>query len=199
MDIKFYYENSTLTLQQISEKLGISYKQVFTYVKKMYSKQYRMCRKSISYANSKMGVLNPNYGKEGLHRKEVVSDNEGYLLVKKPAWYSGRLNSNHIFQHHFIICTHLNLSQIPSGWCVHHCDLNPLNNEFSNLVLMTLSDHQRLHSRVIKGATTISKESTLKWVEAHGTPFVRDDIVSSIQECIAANSGQELTTPVEDK
>lgn len=107
----------------------------------------------------------------------VVSDNKGYLMVLKPDWYTGRKNSKHVFQHHVVVCEHLGLTAIPKGWCVHHVDKNPHNNVFDNLVLMTVSDHLRLHSTVLVGATTISKESTLKWVEAQGTPFRRDDIV----------------------
>lgn len=199
MDIKHYYENTELTLEEIAKKTNHGYRTVWNYIKANSSVEYRNARKRISYKNSKLGNKNPRFGQPALHAKEIVSDNKGYWMTLKPDWYTGRKNSKHIFYHHFIVCKNLDITQIPKGWCVHHCDLNPSNNVFDNLVLMTQSDHQKFHGRVIKGATTISKESTLKWVEAHGTPFRRDDIVSSIQECIAATSGQELTTLVEDK
>ena len=97
-------------------------------------------------------------------------------MVLKPEWYTGRKKSKHVFVHHIVVCAALGLTEIPKGWVVHHCDENPMNNVFDNLVLMTMTDHGRLH-KTLESATTISKESTLKWVEAHGTPFRSNDIV----------------------
>ena len=74
--------------------------------------------------------------------------------------------------HHVVVCLEMGLTGIPAKWCVHHCDEDPHNNDFSNLVLLMMSDHMSLHQRVLKGATTMAKASTLKWVEAHGTPFM---------------------------
>ena len=178
MDIKYLYENTELTLQQIADRLGVSYKRVFSYVEKNYSKQHRTDRKRNSYRKSKLGTKNPMHGKFGEEHHNfvgVVSDNKGYLMVLKPGWFMGRRRSKHVFQHHVVVCESMGLLSIPAGWCVHHCDKNPHNNSFDNLVLLTVSDHIRLHN-ALAGATTISKESTLKWVEAHGTPW-RDDMV----------------------
>ena len=179
-NIKYLYENTELTLQGIADHTGSTYKRVFNWVKNNYSKEYRTNRKRVSYRNSKTGELNPMTGKAGeAHPNYIgaVSDNKGYLMVLKPEWYTGRKRSKHVFQHHVVVCEALGLTAIPRGWHVHHVDKNPYNNEFDNLVLMTASDHLRLHNNVLVGATTISKESTLKWVEAQGTPFRRDDIV----------------------
>lgn len=190
MDIKTLYETTELPLEQIAKTLNCTRKKVFYYIKANYSKEVRKARKTLCYRNSKLGNKNPQHGKTGvlsLGYKGIVSDNKGYYLILKPVWYTGRKNSKHIFYHHFVVCNNLGLTEIPKKWCVHHCDENKINNDFKNLVLMTTSDHMKLHA-VLKGATTISKESTLKWVEAHGTPFKRDDIVCSIQECIAAKA-----------
>lgn len=187
MDIKFLYENTTLTMQHIADKLDIPYLRVFFYVKKHYTKEYRKSRKSICYKNSKLGNKNPMFGKEKENHHNFigdVSDNKGYLMRLRPEWYTGRKKSKHVFSHSIVVCENLRLTEVPKGWVVHHCDLNPHNNSFDNLVLITASDHSRLH-HYLAGATTISKESTLKWVEAHGTPW-RDDIVCSTQECVAA-------------
>ena len=173
MDIKYLYENTELTQQQIAAKLGIHWKRVFNYVKDNYSSSFRKQRKATSYRNSKLGTLNPMSGKTGEDHHNfigIVSDNKGYLMVLKPNWYTGRKNSKYVFQHHAEVCIGLGITCVPKGWCVHHVDSNPHNNSFDNLVLCTMSDHQRIH-RHFEGATTISKESTLKWVETHGTPF----------------------------
>lgn len=173
-NIKRLYETTELTLQQVADHTGTSYKQVFGYVARNYSREHRTNRKRNSYRKSKTGDLNPMYGATGnMHHnyKHVVGDSKGYLMELKPEWYTGRAGSKHVFQHHIFVCLGLGLTSIPAGWCVHHVDENPHNNAFDNLVLMTMSDHQRLH-RVLAGATTISKESTLKWVEAQGTPYI---------------------------
>lgn len=178
--VKFLYDSTQLTLQQIANRTGKTYKQVFNFVKCNYSRQHRTDRKRVSYRNSKTGELNPMRGKYAERHHNfvgLVSDNKGYLMVPKPEWYTGRKNSKHVFLHHVVVCAALGVTCVPRGWCVHHVDKDPMNNEVENLVMMTLSDHTRLHQTVLVGATTISKESTLKWVEAQGTPFRRDDIV----------------------
>lgn len=173
MDIRYLYENTELTQQQIANKLGIHWKRVFKFIKSNYTSEFRKNRKAMCYRNSKLGTKNPMYGLSGKDHHNfvgIVSDNKGYLMVLKPAWYTGRKRSKHVFAHHVVVCENMGLTEIPKGWCVHHCDENPHNNDFDNLVLLTLRDHSRLH-HALRGATTISKESTAKWLEAHGTPF----------------------------
>lgn len=180
MDIKHYYENTALTLEQIAQRTGTSYKVVWNYVAKHYSAEHRKTRKVGSYRASKLGDLNPMAGKRAeLHPnfKGVVADGKGYLLQLKPSWYEGRAGSKHVFVHHVVVCEALGLRAIPKGWCVHHCDENPHNNSFDNLVLLTMAEHAALHSWL--GATTISKESTAKWLEARRSTTCGHDIVYS--------------------
>lgn len=179
MDIKTLYETTTLSQQQIAAQLGYgSFKPVFNYIKRNYSSEYRRQRNSAVHASRKQGADNPMYGKTGdahHNRKERVSDGKGYWLVLKPAWYTGRRGSKHVFEHHVVVCEALRLTQIPRGFVVHHCDENPQNNSFNNLVLLTMQGHTALHQELGR-ATTISKESTLKWAEARGVLW-HDDIV----------------------
>ena len=62
MDIKYLYENTELTQQQIATKLGIPWKRVFNYIKDNYSSSYRKQRKAVCYRNSKVGELTPMQG-----------------------------------------------------------------------------------------------------------------------------------------
>ncbi len=199
MDIKHYYENTQLTLQQIADTLGVGYKVVFNYVKRNYSSVYRKQRKVANYATSKQGNKNPMLGKmldQHPRYKGVVSDGKGYLMVVKPVWYTGRKGSHHVFQHHVVVCEEEGLTQIPKGFVVHHCDGNPQNNDYDNLLLMLMEEHAAWHSSQ-EGATTISKESTAKWLEARRAGYSQD-IVYSIRERIAAcKGGQEVTSPAE--
>ena len=180
MDIKYLYENTDLTLQQIADKTGHSYKQVFNYVKANYTTAHRKTRKAVTYKNSKLGDLNPMFGNFGSkhHRYVgVVGDSKGYLMVLKPEWYTGRKGSKHVFMHSVVVCVDLGITEIPKGYVVHHCDFNPHNNHIDNLVLLTVGEHSSLHT-ALAGATTISKESTTKWLEAHRAG-IRHDIVCS--------------------
>lgn len=200
MNIKHLYENTELTLQQIADKLSIPFDRVFKYVKRNYSREHRLERKRKCYRNSRLGDKNPAFGKKGAecgHYVGSVSDCKGYYMRVKPDWYTGRKGSRHVFEHSIVVCENLGLMEIPPGWVVHHCDENKINNSFDNLVLIKMGEHTKLHA-FLSGATTISKESTLKWVETYGTPW-RGDIVSSIQECIAAQATKELTSFSEDK
>lgn len=149
MDIKYLYESTELPLAAIANKLGIPYKRVWTYVKKNYSSSHRKARKATSYRKSKLGKNNPMFGKKGEHHHNyigVISDNKGYLMVLKPDWYSGRKSSKHVFLHHVVYCSHFKMTEIPRGYCIHHIDHNPYNNDIDNLQLMTLSEHTKLHA-----------------------------------------------------
>lgn len=44
----------------------------------------------------------------------------------------------------------LEVEKIPSDWDVHHIDFDKTNNEISNLISMSKSDHARLHARARK-------------------------------------------------
>jgi hypothetical protein len=54
---------------------------------------------------------------------------------------------------------------IPKGYCIHHADFNPLNNDISNLVLLTNGEHTALHNSTTKkdrSGYVISDESRIK-------------------------------------
>ena len=128
-------------------------------------------RKRRMYSKSKLVNKNPMKNKCGeLHHNYigVIDDCKGYKLVLKPTWYTGRKKSKHVFLHSVVYCEANNLTEIPKGYVLHHCDQNKHNNTNSNLILLTLAEHAALH-RLIEGATTISKESTAKWLEARRT------------------------------
>ena len=159
MDIKHYIENTDLTLQQIADRLGIGYKRVYN-VWKTYPSRYRKQRKS---ANYRKAMLGNSRGSKNTY--DLVSDSKGYLLINKPEWYTGRKKSTHIFYHHAVYCEANGLTEIPKGYVIHHCDENPHNNEIENLMMLSMGEHAALH-RHLGSATTISKESTAKWLEA---------------------------------
>lgn len=171
MDIATMYENTDLTIAAIAAELGLSFKPVYTYIRSSYSKEYQLERKKRSYSLSKRGSKNPCYGNTAHNANaQPKSDSKGYLLVVKPAWFAGRVGSRHVFQHSAIWCAFSGRTAVPAGYCIHHCDQDKVNNSYQNLICVSLRDHQKLHAW-LEGATTISKESTAKWLEAHGTDW----------------------------
>ena len=167
--LEYLYENTSLSQKEIAKCLGLkSARAVQKYCYRHYTSAYRKERHSKLLAEAKLGSLNPMFGKSGLYHPRylgVVSDNKGYWMVLKPEWYTGRKSSKHVFLHSVVVCEHLGWTEIPKGYVVHHCDFDPSNNDFDNLVVLTVAEHMSLHA-ALKGVTTISKESTLKWVEA---------------------------------
>lgn len=173
--IKDLFHSSSLTQTQVGNLFGCHNARVSKLWKSWFSAEERRKRKVLNYVRSKAGNKNPMYGIPSEDHPRfigVVGDNKGYLMVLKPAWYTGRKRSRHVFQHHVVVCEALGITQIPAGWAVHHCDRNPHNNEIDNLVLIKSGDHSRLRQWMrSEGVTTMDKSSTLKWVEASGTPW----------------------------
>jgi len=157
-----------LTNAQIRRKLRCK-GQVISDALASLGSEYAKARKARMYARSKQGDRNPMLGKfkeEHHNYKGVVGDSKGYLMELKPDWYVGRRGSKHVFQHHLVYCKANDLTCIPAGYCVHHCNEDKTDNSLDNLVLMTLAEHTTFH-QMNEGATTISQESTAKWLEAH--------------------------------
>jgi hypothetical protein len=137
-----------MTLQEIADTADCKLTSTWKFLKSLYPPEFRKARKVQNYSKSKLGKLNPMSGKcRERHHNYIgaVSDGKGYHLILKPDWYTARKGTKHVFLHHVVMCEHLGLTEIPSGWCVHHKDENKINNEISNLELLTLSDHTKLH------------------------------------------------------
>lgn len=138
------------TYQAIGDELGISYKMVRTRAVSNFPKEFLSKRKRVNYAKSKLGSRNPYYGVKGSEHPgwrggNSVSDGKGYLLVKKPEWFTGRVNSTYIFEHHYTYCMANGLTEIPEGFHIHHIDENKTNNDPGNLQMMTAEEHRRHH------------------------------------------------------
>ena len=152
--LKYLYEQTCKTDAQIADELGISITWLYRgFLYKMYDRDYRKTRKQRSYQLSKQGDKNPMKGKFGESHpryEERVSDGRGYMMVLKPDWYTGRKGSHHVFEHSVVMCKALGITEIPEGFIVHHIDGNPANNDISNLALMQMGAHTKLHQQLRK-------------------------------------------------
>ena len=91
----------------------------------------------------------------------VIENGNGYLMCLKPDWYTGRKNAKYVFLHTLVMCEALGLTELPKGFCVHHIDFNRYNNDISNLALMTVSAHSKLHllmNRKVQRSEKIRRE-----------------------------------------
>lgn len=160
MMIEDMFENTELTIEQIARYTGSTYKPVWSFIKKNYTRVYRDARKKRCYRNSKLGEKNPQYGKRASNYKGECADGKGYLTVYKPDWYTGRRGSERVFVHSIVMCEALGITEIPQGFVIHHIDGDKTNNNINNLALMNMSGHQRHHQ--LERATTISEESRVQ-------------------------------------
>lgn len=152
--LRYLYECTAKTDAQIAKELGISVTWLYKgFLYNMYDREYRKMRKQRSYQLSKQGDKNPmkcKFKEEHPRYKERVVDGHGYMMVLKPNWYTGRKGSNHVFEHSVVMCEALGITEIPEGFVVHHIDGNPLNNDISNLALMQMGAHSKLHQQLRK-------------------------------------------------
>lgn len=136
-------------LQDICKECKLEYYQLQHILNAHFTQEQQDRRKSKLYRVSKLGQNNPMKGRKGSSHhnyKGVVSDGNGYLQCLKPDWYTGRKGSDYVFVHHIVICEALGITEIPKGFVVHHIDGDKHNNDISNLALMLMSGHSKLHS-----------------------------------------------------
>jgi hypothetical protein len=82
-------------------------------------------------------------------------DPDGYRLVRTPHGWKK--------EHHWVWFQHTG-QWCPPGYVLHHIDEDKLNNDISNLQLMTNSDHRRLH--MLGRVTTIPRGSSGQFIPA---------------------------------
>ena len=156
--VKELIETTNLTLQQIADNLGTTYKIVWAISKRCYTREQRLNRKVLNYRRSKLGDLNPMTGRVGEAHpnfKGEIANATGYIMVLKPDWYTGRARNKYVFKHTVVICSAMGLTEIPPGFEAHHIDGDKQNNDLTNLALLSMAAHIRIHQ--LERATTSRK------------------------------------------
>ena len=112
-----------------------------------------------------------------LERKEEISqmmkkywetaDKEKIMGPNSPNWKGGiRVSGNYAYRYapnhpnvtvdniipesHYVWEKHHN-KLVPRGYVIHHRDFNSLNNDISNLLILTQSEHMKLHIKIRQG------------------------------------------------
>lgn len=86
---------------------------------------------------------------------EFKKDTNGYLYKYDPSnIYANKVGK--VYEHILVMCTHIG-RKLFSNECVHHIDRDKTNNVLTNLKLLTLEDHARLHAQEDRGITYESR------------------------------------------
>lgn len=122
------------SIKQIARELGIN--QV---VIRRYFEKYGIQFKPTNEAKGRKGEKNKNWNGGRFIRN-------GYIEVYAPD-HPRRGTRNYMYEHIIIMENHLGRYLEP-GEVVHHKDLCKTNNDIDNLLLMTHSEHMKLHHQI---------------------------------------------------
>lgn len=104
---------------------------------------------------------------------EFKLDTNGYKYIYAPTNpYANKVGK--VYEHILVMCNHIKRKLNPDE-CIHHKDRNKINNSLENLVLLTFSEHARLH---LKEDRNIIFET--RYCETCKKPFI-----------VSKNSGQK--------
>ena len=85
--------------------------------------------------------------------KKVYISSEGYKCILPGDWKRDRHKA---MLHNLIACQKYGIETIPEGYSIHHINMNKLDNSFSNLMLISDSDHNKLHNYIRKHPEVIN-------------------------------------------
>lgn len=144
------YGATKMRMQDIVKEAKLDNYVVQQIIDSNFSEEFQNHRKSTLYSISKLGDKNPMKSVTGADHPNwiggVVSDGQGYLMVKKPEWYTGRKGSDYVFQHSVVMCEAIGLTEVPKGFVIHHIDGDKCNNNIDNLALVSVTGHGKIHS-----------------------------------------------------
>ena len=130
--------NTNNTLQDIVKESKLQYWEMQNILNDNFTEEQQKSRKRKLCSLSSV----TKYSKY----KGIIENGNGYLMCLKPDWYTGRIKSKYVFVHSVVMCEYLGITEIPKGFCVHHINGDKKDNDISNLALLSISAHSKLHS-----------------------------------------------------
>lgn len=170
--------------------------------KKFHKRLYEIKKNKNNYcsrecANKAKSILykgegNHQYGLKGNKNASWKSDEKisayGYRLIRKFD-HPFANSDDFVFEHRLVAEQHLlnddncvvidGVKYLSPSYIVHHLDFNRLNNNYTNLVVMSLDEHTKMHVKIAH-----HQEELLKYCEKYGLDFnviterMRNEILS---------------------
>ena len=120
--------------------------------------------KSLSIMTKFLASLKDIFPKANSNSQDYMWINDSYHVTNK--------------SEHRLIVEHNNNISVPKGCVVHHKDYNSLNNDPSNLQIMTKKDHDILHSKDMVGDKNPMRRAKHEWSEEKWKEY-RDNMSDS--------------------
>ena len=150
-------ENTVLTQREISYKIGCH--------------QSTVSRVSTAYLSGAKRIERSLLG-DAISKPRKDGIDNGYMMVSIPPWYTGRAYGVRVREHVLVACKSAGISEIPDGYVVHHIDENRLNNELSNLVIVSRSAHAKIHAQMkVRRVSTKKFKVVVREGPPLGPPF----------------------------
>lgn len=149
--VDLYLSEKKPTVKEVAAAMSVNFHTVQEMLRRGIREEELRKEKALRYSRSKIGSQNPMSGKTGdmhhNHKGRLFCDPNGYVLVLKPDWYTGRPMSKHVYEHQVVMAQMLGLTEVPENMVVHHIDEDRANNSSNNLALVTPEAHRFLHAR----------------------------------------------------
>lgn len=140
-EFKDYLENeysSGKSMGTIAKQLGITPSGV-----RKYFVKYGIARRGTTDHFKGIPELNPNW------RGGRKCAKDGYIHIYRPD-HPNAIEGKYVYEHQLVMEEHIG-RYIRKGEVVHHIDGNKHNNDISNLLLLSASDHMKLHAILRRG------------------------------------------------
>lgn len=158
-----YYVNNQVTINEVVKKFGTSTGTIYKYLKERdIVVDPQRNRKGKKPWNSGLSKHTDNRVASYAKTKSGYINHSGYRKV-----WSDELKKT-VNEHHYIWFKSTNYwPDTSNGEQIHHIDGNKLNNDFDNLMLVSVSDHTKIHKRyeeltcklISKGYVSIDKQT----------------------------------------
>ena len=146
-EFKLFLEKSYtegMSMRDISEKIGITP----SGVRKYFVKYGIQRRNNAGYAS-----VDPSFSPNWKGGRNLKKD--GYVEIKVPN-HPNANKRGYIYEHQYVVEKYIG-RYLLKGEVVHHIDKNKSNNDISNLLLLTNSEHIKLHSILKKAEKRMQK------------------------------------------
>ena len=147
--------NSNTRIDHLAKELGVSYEKlkklfIIEFGTQAYEERKTRLKKASMSGDNNYQVRQKQEGIRHWNKKNPEDKipqitNGGYRMIGTPEWFEGMSHEGFSLEHQVVYCQHNSLTKIPKGYIVHHRDEDKLNNDPTNLEMLTRAEHAILH------------------------------------------------------